>query len=195
MERKQICMVSISFQFLHILNSVGGCYFHPSWNCSRWETWSEKRNILILYMFTLVTQLLSNTTFKVIKSPCESIDVVQLKSMLYSIVSDICIQNKCDWYMLHCLFWCKHLIIIHMCAQQDFHFWWTAVVQHHGQRWLHPEMKWLLVAFAFHRMFPHTLQVNGYQQLFGCQHSSKYLILCLTEEINSYCWSNTRESK
>ncbi len=33
--------------------------------------------------------------------------------------------------------------------------------------------------------FLYTLEVNGYHQLFGCQHSSKYLILC-SKERNSY---------
>jgi len=29
-------------------------------------------------------------------------------------------------------------------------------------------------------------EVNGYRQLFGNKQSSKYLLLCSTEEINSY---------
>ncbi len=33
--------------------------------------------------------------------------------------------------------------------------------------------------------FLYTLEVNGYHQLFGCQHSSKYLILC-SKERNSF---------
>ncbi len=31
-----------------------------------------------------------------------------------------------------------------------------------------------------------TMEVNGYHQLFGNQHSSKYLLLCSAEERNSY---------
>ncbi len=33
---------------------------------------------------------------------------------------------------------------------------------------------------------PYVKNVNGYRQLFGYQHSSKYLLLCSTEERNSY---------
>jgi len=31
-----------------------------------------------------------------------------------------------------------------------------------------------------------TMEVNGYRQLSGYQHSSEYLLLCPTEERNSY---------
>ncbi len=39
----------------------------------------------------------------------------------------------------------------------------------------------------FHWMDKNTMEVNGYRQLFGYQHSSKYIILCLTEERVNYC--------
>ncbi len=45
-------------------------------------------------------------------------------------------------------------------------------------------MFWWIVAIDFHSIFFHTMEVNGYQQLFGNQHSSKYL-LCSTEERKS----------
>ncbi len=38
----------------------------------------------------------------------------------------------------------------------------------------------------FHSMDKNTMEVNGYRQLFGYQHSSKYLLLCLTEERVNY---------
>ncbi len=36
-----------------------------------------------------------------------------------------------------------------------------------------------------------TMKVNGYCQLFGYQHSSKYRLLCSAEEINSYRFGTT----
>ncbi len=39
----------------------------------------------------------------------------------------------------------------------------------------------LLVAIDFHIM-----EINGYHQLFGYQHSLKYLLLCSTEGSNSH---------
>ncbi len=40
------------------------------------------------------------------------------------------------------------------------------------------------------------LEVNGYHQLFGYQHSSKYLLLCSTEGSKSYrFWNDMRVSK
>ncbi len=44
----------------------------------------------------------------------------------------------------------------------------------------------LPVATDFHSFFSPTMEVNGYQQLFGYQHSLKYLLLNLTEERNLY---------
>ncbi len=38
----------------------------------------------------------------------------------------------------------------------------------------------------FHSMGKNIMKTNGYHQLFGYQHSSKYLILCLTEERVNY---------
>ncbi len=45
----------------------------------------------------------------------------------------------------------------------------------------------LMVAIDFHFLFffLNTMEVNCYCQLTGCQHSTKYLILCSTEEIHS----------
>ncbi len=37
------------------------------------------------------------------------------------------------------------------------------------------------------------MEVNAYQQLFGYQHSLKYLILCSAEERNSSCWLKFHE--
>ncbi len=49
--------------------------------------------------------------------------------------------------------------------------------------------KQLLVTSDVHRFFFYfffyIMRVNGYSQLFGYQHSSKYLLLCSTEERNS----------
>jgi len=44
---------------------------------------------------------------------------------------------------------------------------------------------WLPLIF-----FP-TMEGNGVHQLFNCQHSSKYLLLCSTEERNSYRFGTT----
>ncbi len=49
--------------------------------------------------------------------------------------------------------------------------------------------KQLTVAIDFHRKVKYY--VNGYRQLFGCQHPSKYLPLCSTEERNSYRFGTT----
>ncbi len=43
------------------------------------------------------------------------------------------------------------------------------------------EVKVKQIFIDFHDFFSHTMDVNGYCQLFGYQHSSKYHILCLTE--------------
>ncbi len=44
--------------------------------------------------------------------------------------------------------------------------------------------KQLTVAIDFHSSpAPHTMEVNGYRQLFGYHNCSKYLLLCSTEEI------------
>ncbi len=51
--------------------------------------------------------------------------------------------------------------------------------------------KQLTVATDFHSIFPHTMEVNGYRQLFGYQHSSKYLILCSAAEKDSYRFATT----
>ncbi len=49
------------------------------------------------------------------------------------------------------------------------------------------ETKQLMVAIDFHSIFFfHSMQVNGYQQLFVCEHSSKYIFLCLTKESKLY---------
>ncbi len=47
-----------------------------------------------------------------------------------------------------------------------------------------------MVAIDFHSIV-HSMEVNGYSQLFSYQHSSKYLILCSTEERNSYRFGTT----
>jgi len=39
--------------------------------------------------------------------------------------------------------------------------------------------------------FFHIMEVNGAHQLFGCPYSSKYLLLCLAEERNSYRFGTT----
>ncbi len=39
---------------------------------------------------------------------------------------------------------------------------------------------------CFYSVFFPTMEVNGYQQLFGYQHSSKYHLLCSAEKMNSY---------
>ncbi len=44
----------------------------------------------------------------------------------------------------------------------------------------------LLVAINFHSLFFHTMEVNGYQQMFGYTHCSKKLILCSTKERNRH---------
>ncbi len=50
--------------------------------------------------------------------------------------------------------------------------------------------KQLTVAIDFHRFllffFLHTMEVNGYRQLFGYHHSLKYFILCSSAEKISY---------
>ncbi len=37
----------------------------------------------------------------------------------------------------------------------------------------------MLVAIDLHRIFSHTIKVNGYRQLFGYQRSSKHLSVCV----------------
>ncbi len=42
--------------------------------------------------------------------------------------------------------------------------------------------EWPYLTYSdFHSMEKNTMEVNGYQQLFGYQHSSKYLLLCSAE--------------
>ncbi len=49
-------------------------------------------------------------------------------------------------------------------------------------------IKQLTVATDFHSIFFHNTEVNGYRQLFGNKNYSKFLLLCSTEETNSYIW-------
>jgi len=49
----------------------------------------------------------------------------------------------------------------------------------------------LTVAIDFHSIFFFLLEVNGYRQLSGYQHSIKYLLLCSIEERSSYRFGNT----
>ncbi len=51
--------------------------------------------------------------------------------------------------------------------------------------------KQLMVAIDFHSIFFHTMDVNGYSQLFGNQLSSEYLLLCLTKEKLIQVWNNS----
>ncbi len=44
----------------------------------------------------------------------------------------------------------------------------------------------LTVAIDSHGIFHPTMEVNGYRQLSGSQHSSNFLLLCSTQETNSY---------
>ncbi len=44
----------------------------------------------------------------------------------------------------------------------------------------------LMETIDFHCTGKNTMEVNGYRQLSGYQHSSEYLILRSTEERNSY---------
>ncbi len=48
----------------------------------------------------------------------------------------------------------------------------------------------LTVAIDFNSTEKNTMEVNGYKKLFGCQHSSNYLLLCSTEDRNSYRFGN-----
>ncbi len=50
--------------------------------------------------------------------------------------------------------------------------------------------KQLTVPIDFHIIFFHAMEVNGYRQLFGYQHSSNDFLLCSTEE-----WNKLRLSK
>ncbi len=43
----------------------------------------------------------------------------------------------------------------------------------------------LTVAIDFSGMDENTMEVNGHRQLFGYQYTSKYLLLCSTEETHS----------
>ncbi len=58
-----------------------------------------------------------------------------------------------------------------------------SVLQSYGESSL--KMK---ISSAEHKIsiFLHTMEVNGYRQLFGYKHSSKYLLLHPAAEINSY---------
>ncbi len=56
---------------------------------------------------------------------------------------------------------------------------------------VHWTQKKLLVTFDFHGISFHTVAVNVYQQLFSYQHSSKYLLLCSTEERKLYKFGTT----
>ncbi len=51
--------------------------------------------------------------------------------------------------------------------------------------------KQLTVAIDFHSMETDIMEVNGYRQLFSYLNSSKYLLLCLAEEINEYIFETT----
>ncbi len=52
--------------------------------------------------------------------------------------------------------------------------------------------KQLMVVIYFHSMEKkNTLEVNGYRQLFGYQHSSKYRLVCSKEERNLYMFGTT----
>jgi len=42
--------------------------------------------------------------------------------------------------------------------------------------------------------FTNTMEVNGVHPLLGYLYSSKYLLLCSTEEINSYRFGNYMDS-
>ncbi len=50
----------------------------------------------------------------------------------------------------------------------------------------------LIAAIWKKRKWKIILEANGYRQLFGYQHSSKYLLLCSTEERNSCKFETTR---
>jgi len=39
--------------------------------------------------------------------------------------------------------------------------------------------------------FFHAMEVNVFYQLFGCPHSAKHLLLCSSEERNSYRFATT----
>ncbi len=56
-----------------------------------------------------------------------------------------------------------------------------------------PATRQLTVAIDFHSMDKNTIEVNGCRQLFAQQHSSKYIILCSTEEMHSYRFGNPFE--
>ena len=47
------------------------------------------------------------------------------------------------------------------------------------------------LAIDFHSIFFPTMEVNGFRQLSGYQHSSKYLLFTSTEERNSYRFGTT----
>jgi len=52
--------------------------------------------------------------------------------------------------------------------------------------------KQLLAPIALHSMKEKsTMEVNGQQKLFGWENSSKYLLLCSTEQRNSYKFRTT----
>ncbi len=52
------------------------------------------------------------------------------------------------------------------------------------------------VPIDFHSIFSHTMEVNGYRQLFGCLHSSKYLPLGSEERKKLIqVWNNVWVSK
>ncbi len=65
--------------------------------------------------------------------------------------------------------------------------------------WFHPKhlilsTKQLTVAIDFHSS-ENIMEVTGSTQLFGYPNSSKYCILCLTEERNSYMFGTTLGEK
>ncbi len=51
--------------------------------------------------------------------------------------------------------------------------------------------KQLTVSIDFHSMEKNTMEVNGNHKLLDYPHSSKYVILCLSEERNSYRFEMT----
>ncbi len=86
----------------------------------------------------------------------------------------------------------------------DFHS--TFFPPYHGSQWLTSTFWlptffqisyfWLMVPIDFHSIFsPHIIEVNGYRQLFGYPHSSKYLLLGSAEEKLIQVCNNMRVSK
>ncbi len=55
--------------------------------------------------------------------------------------------------------------------------------------------KELTVAIDFYSIEKNTMEVNGYRQMFGYQHSSKYLLLCLREKRFGTTWWCVNDDK